>query len=62
MVFEHLLEYLRERGLVRAGGMQRTDATHILGAVKRLTDVEVVREGVRLAIGELMSTAADSAV
>jgi len=62
MVFEHLLEYLRERGLVRAGGMQRTDATHILGAVKRLTDVEVVREGVRLAIGELMSTAAGWAV
>jgi len=56
MVFERLLEYLRERGLVRAGGKQRTDATHILGAVKQMADVEVVREGMRLAISELIST------
>jgi len=56
MVFEHLLDYLRERGLVRAGGKQRTDTTHILGAVKQLGDIEVIGEGVRLAISELMST------
>ena len=56
LVFEHLLGYLHERGLVRAGGQQRTDATHILGAVKVMGDVEVVREGVRLTISELMST------
>lgn len=56
MLFERLLDYLRERGVVRAGGKQRTDATHILGAVKRMGDVEVVREGLRLAISDLISS------
>jgi transposase len=56
MVFEQVLAYLRERGLVAGGGRQRTDATHILGAVKRMSDVEVVREAVRLVISALMST------
>ena len=57
-VFEQLLDYLRERGWVKPGGQQRTDATHILGAVRRMSDIEVVREGVRLAISELTSTEA----
>lgn len=55
-VFEQMLAYLRGRGLVSAGGRQRTDATHILGAVKQLSDVEVTREAVRLAISALIST------
>jgi transposase len=55
LIFEQLLVYLREQGLVGADGKQRTDATHIIGAVKQMSDVEVVREGIRLAIGDLMS-------
>ncbi len=56
VLFEGLLAYLKQRGLVSAGGRQRTDATHIIGAVKQMSDVEVVREAVRLAVGALMST------
>jgi transposase len=46
LVFERLLAHLRERGLVQARGCQRTDATHILGAVKQMSDVEALREAV----------------
>jgi transposase len=55
LIFEQVLAYLRERGLVSGGGRQRTDATHILGAVKQMSDAEVVREAVRLAISALIS-------
>jgi transposase len=56
LIFERLLAYLRERGVVQAGGRQRTDATHILGAVKQMSDMEVMREAVRLALSALVST------
>ena len=55
LVFERLLAYLRDRGLVKAGGRQRTDATHILGAVKQISDVEVMREAVRVSLSALVS-------
>jgi transposase len=55
LIFERVLAYLRERGLVQASGRQRTDATHILGAVKQMSDVEVMRESVRLALSALVS-------
>jgi transposase len=56
LIFERLLAYLRKRGLVQAGGRQRTDATHILGAVKQMSDVEVMREAVRMALSALVSS------
>jgi transposase len=45
-----LLERLRAAGLVRAGGRQRTDATHVLAAVRRLNRIEQVGETLRSAL------------
>jgi transposase len=33
-IFDRMLEVLAEKGLVTAGGKQRTDATHVLSAVR----------------------------
>jgi transposase len=48
VVFERVAAYLRENGYIQAGGRQRTDSTHILGAVRDLSTVELVRETMRV--------------
>jgi len=48
-----LLERCRERKLLRAGGKQRTDSTHVLGAVRELNRLELLGETVRAALNEL---------
>lgn len=55
-VFERVVAYLREHGYVQAGGRQRTDSTHILGAVRDLSTVELVRETLRVVVSALIST------
>ena len=55
VVFERLLSYLRAHGYLKIGGKQRTDATHVLGAVKRLSRLEQIWESLRLAFNALMS-------
>jgi transposase len=37
-----MLERLKAAGLVRAGGRQRTDATHVIAGVRRLNRIETV--------------------
>ena len=56
VAFEQVLAYLRERGYVKGGGKQRTDSTHIIGAVMRLSRLEVVWESLRVALSALVST------
>ena len=34
VLFETMLTCLKQRGLIKAGGRQRTDATHVLAAVR----------------------------
>lgn len=46
--FDALLNALRSAGLVRRGGKQRLDSTHVLGAVARMSRLELVRETIRL--------------
>lgn len=48
-----LLEIFRERGLLKAGGSQRTDSTHVLAAVRNLNRLEVVGETLRFALNRL---------
>jgi transposase len=48
-----MLERLKAAGLVRAGGRQRTDATHVLAAVRRLNRIEQVGESLRAALEEI---------
>ena len=51
--FDALLGGLRRAGLVRRGGKQRLDSTHVLGAVAKMSRLEVVRETVRLVLEEI---------
>lgn len=46
--FDALLNGLRADGLVKKRSRQRLDSTHVLGAVARMSRLEVVRETIRL--------------
>ena len=49
-LLEVMLERLHERGLVKARGKQRTDATHVLAAVRTLNRLELLGETMRAAL------------
>jgi transposase len=53
LLLETLLTLLQERGLLKARGTQRTDSTHILGAIRTLNRLELVGETVRYALNRL---------
>ncbi|MDH6222118.1 transposase [Streptomyces pseudovenezuelae] len=48
-----MLQRLVEAGLLRAGGRQRTDSTHVLAAVRNLGRLELVGESLRAALEDL---------
>src|SRR6266536_3111786 len=48
-----MLQRLKDAGLVKAGGRQRTDSTHVLACVRRLNRIETVGEGLRAALEEI---------
>jgi transposase len=52
-----LLEQCRAKGLLRAGGRQRTDSTHVLAAVRALNRLELVTETMRHALEVLSAVA-----
>jgi transposase len=52
-VLDLLLAALAEQGLVSAGGKQRTDSTHVIGAVRDLNRLELAGESVRAALEAL---------
>jgi transposase len=49
-LLECLLEACRAHDLLRAGGRQRTDSTHVLAAVRALNQLELVAETLRAAL------------
>jgi transposase len=49
-ILEKLLTHCQAQGLLRAGGRQRTDATHVLAAVRVLNRLELVAEPLRAAL------------
>ncbi len=53
MLFETLLTLLREQGLLKRRGRQRTDSTHVLAAVHALNRLELVGETLRAALNSL---------
>jgi transposase len=59
LLFDRLLERLRQEGLVVPGGAVRTDATHVLAAVQRLNRLALVRETLRHALNDLARVAPD---
>lgn len=50
VVFDRLLSKLLELGLIRRRGKQRTDSSHVLGLVARLSRLELVRETLRVSL------------
>src|SRR6266568_5275831 len=54
-----LLGRLKELGLVKAGGRQRTDSTHVLARIRGLNRLELAGESVRAALEALPAAAPD---
>ena len=52
-LLDKLLAQCQAQGLLRAGGRQRTDATHVLAAVRVLNRLELVAETLRMALNAL---------
>src|SRR5712692_3524328 len=53
LLFETMLNHLKQRGLLKAGGRQRTDATHVLAAVRAVNRVVCVGETLRATLNSL---------
>jgi len=58
-LLDKLLLVCRQRGWLKAGGKMRTDATHVLAAVRSLHHLETVGETVRAALEELAQVASE---
>ncbi|WP_455356481.1 hypothetical protein [Streptomyces sp. SYSU K217416] len=54
-----MLTRLVEAGLLKAGGRQRTDTTHVLASVRTLSRLELVGETLRAALEELAEADGD---
>src|SRR5215210_2409924 len=59
LLFDTLLDHLREHNLVKPGGRQRTDSTHVLAAIHVLNRLECIGETLRHALNTLASLAPD---
>jgi transposase len=59
LLFETLLIRFRAAGLLKARGRQRTDSTHVLGAIQMLNRLECVGETLRQALNLLATVAPD---
>lgn len=57
LLLDRLLAACTERGLLKARGRQRTDATHVLGALRVLTRLECVAETLRVALEAIVVAA-----
>lgn len=56
-IFEHLVARLSEEGWIKKRGVQRSDSTHVLAAVRRLNRVELLGETLRAALNSLAEQA-----
>jgi transposase len=59
VALDALLERLAAAGLVKAGGKQRTDSTHVIAAVAALNRLELAGESVRAALEALAAAHPD---
>jgi transposase len=56
-LLDQMLSLLRARGLLKARGRQRTDSTHVLGAIRGLYRLENIGEALRQALNHLVVVA-----
>lgn len=59
VLLDTLLTLLRERGLLRSRGKQRTDSTHILAAIRTINRLELVVETMYAVLNRLSTIAPD---
>jgi transposase len=59
LLLDTLLAQVRERGLLKTRGRQRTDSTHVLAAIRALNRLERVGETLRHALNSLAVVAPD---
>jgi transposase len=59
LVFDKLLAWIQDRGLIKKKGKQRTDSTHVLGLVARLSVLEMVWESLRVSLRAIKRAAPD---
>src|SRR5918998_2080404 len=57
LLLDRMLDHFAARGLVKARGRQRTDSTHVLGAVRKLHRLELLAETLRAALNALAAVA-----
>lgn len=57
LLLDRMLVHFKARDLIRPRGRQRTDSTHVLGAVRDLHLLELVTETLRAALNELATVA-----
>ena len=57
VLFDRLLDLLKQRELLKAGGRQRTDSTHVLARIRDLNRLELAGETVRAALEALAAAA-----
>jgi transposase len=59
LLFERILERLKEQGLLKHKAQQRTDSTHVLAAVRNLNRLECVGETLRRVLDDVARLAPD---
>ena len=59
LLYDRFLTQLQELGLIKRRGKMRTDSTHVLAVVERLSQLELVTESIRLALCAVSERAAD---
>ena len=57
LLLDKLLLRCKEKGLLKARGQQRTDATRVLASIRKLNRLELVSETMRAVLNELASVA-----
>lgn len=57
LLFDRVIELLRDKKLFKERGKQRTDSTHVLAAIRVMNRLELVSETMRAALNELATAA-----
>ena len=58
-LLDTFLQTCKERGWLKVRGTQRTDSTHVVAAIRRLSDLACVQETLRYALNQLSEAAPD---
>ncbi len=59
LLYDRFLAQLQDLGLIKRRGKMRTDSSHVLGVVERLSQLELVTESLRLALRAVSEQAPD---